>query len=257
MDWGHAHLAVIQPSKESSIGPVASAMASANTTRHAFVDPHTGGLGVLVDDPTGPRAANNNWPVLAAEIDLSLPGSDTLSSPSTAVASATGTFLLALDLDASMHYFGTNLPPYWKVAAGTRESIKTSKEPIRVTSTMTTTTSAVEMLGMAATQVSTVLAAAHTFDAKLAAEHTSKGGESFATLTSLVYRQVTGALEKVSDPVSGAPWLFMKEISSDGDVSTVLLLWGGACMQLPLCGLRIWRSTNGVYTNFVNITLCL
>ena len=224
MDWGHAHLAVVQPTSESFIKSVASAMAPANSTRHAFADSHTGGLAGLVDDPTGPRAANKNWPVLAVEVDLSIPASATLSSSSTAPVSASGAFLLALDLDVALHYFGTDLPPYWKTAALSDSKSNNSKEPPRTTTrntTITKTISALEILDMAAAQAPAVLAAAHAFDEKMAAKHASKGGESFATLTSLVYRQVTGAMERVRDPVSGAPWLFMKEISSDGDVSTV------------------------------------
>jgi hypothetical protein len=213
VDWGQAHLAVVQPPFGSG-GAVASAMAPADTLRRAFCFNPQGVAGV-VDDLSGPRAASKDWPALAVQLDLSLPSSSSASS-SASFKSATGTALLALDLGNSLRYFGTDLAPFWK--ATNSGSSGNSAESVAAVS-------ALEMLSTAATQAPAVLAAAHIFDAQLASEHTAKGGGSFATLTSLVYRQVTGSLEKARDPLTGDPWLFMKEISSDGDVSTVRCVW--------------------------------
>ena len=44
------------------------------------------------------------------------------------------------------------------------------------------------------------------------------GGDQYATLTSLAYRQTTGANAVVWNPSRNLIWMFMKEISSDGDV---------------------------------------
>lgn len=46
-------------------------------------------------------------------------------------------------------------------------------------------------------------------------------GEQYATLLSLVHRQVTGACVTVWNEDKQQAWSFMKEQSSDGDVSTV------------------------------------
>jgi hypothetical protein len=45
------------------------------------------------------------------------------------------------------------------------------------------------------------------------------GGQNYASLTSLAARQAFGSLEFVNTPTE--PLVFMKEISSDGNVNTV------------------------------------
>jgi hypothetical protein len=45
------------------------------------------------------------------------------------------------------------------------------------------------------------------------------GGQDYLSLTSLAARQAFGAIEYTNTPTE--PWLFMKEISSDGNVNTV------------------------------------
>ena len=45
------------------------------------------------------------------------------------------------------------------------------------------------------------------------------GGQDYLSLTSLAARQAFGAIEYTNTPTD--PWLFMKEISSDGNVNTV------------------------------------
>jgi len=189
INWGFSHLAVATPPDG---GSVSSAMASGTVCRAAF---NGGGVGLadVGDDATGPRACNDNWIVLAAQLDLSV---------GEALGSASGLVLLALDQGASsMRYFGQDLAPLW--------------------TTHSEEGTASAMLGKAALEASEVLAKAHDADALVVAEHSAAGGDKFATLTSLVWRQTTGALEKVWNPVTQEAWVFMKEISSDGDVSTI------------------------------------
>eukprot|EP00392_Amoebophrya_sp_AT5.2_P000730 g731.t1 len=66
-----------------------------------------------------------------------------------------------------------------------------------------------------------LLAAAAAFDAMLGGDLRKSGGPQYETLGHLVYRQCTGALSVAYDPVRRRPTVFVKEISSDGDVSTV------------------------------------
>lgn len=54
---------------------------------------------------------------------------------------------------------------------------------------------------------------------------TTAGGDQYATLGSLVTRQVMGALTRTWSNQKNAPQLYMKEISSDGDVSTVDVIY--------------------------------
>jgi hypothetical protein len=47
---------------------------------------------------------------------------------------------------------------------------------------------------------------------------TAAGGQDYLSLTSLAARQAFAAIEYTNTPAE--PWLFMKEISSDGNVNT-------------------------------------
>ncbi len=49
----------------------------------------------------------------------------------------------------------------------------------------------------------------------------NSGGDQYATLGSLVTRQITGALSRTWSNIQNGPQLFMKEVSSAGDISTV------------------------------------
>ena len=93
----------------------------------------------------------------------------------------------ALDLPASMYYFGTNLHPFWKGPHGNA-------------------TDALGLLAAAAAQADAVLGGAWAFDAALEKSLAAKGGDAFATVSALVYRQTTGALEKATDPATGEAW---------------------------------------------------
>jgi hypothetical protein len=51
------------------------------------------------------------------------------------------------------------------------------------------------------------------------------GGEQYALLGSLVTRQITGALARTWSMKNNRLQLYMKEISSDGDISTVDVIY--------------------------------
>jgi hypothetical protein len=56
------------------------------------------------------------------------------------------------------------------------------------------------------------------FDDKVKADSVAAGGDDYLSLTSLAARQAFGSIEYTNTPTE--PWLFMKEISSDGNVNT-------------------------------------
>lgn len=60
---------------------------------------------------------------------------------------------------------------------------------------------------------------ANNFDSQVSSDSDAAGGANYTTLTSLAARQAFGALEYVNTPAN--PLVFMKEISSDGNVNTV------------------------------------
>lgn len=60
---------------------------------------------------------------------------------------------------------------------------------------------------------------ASDFDSQVSSDSQAAGGADYASLTSLAVRQAFGAIEYTNTPAE--PLLFMKEISSDGNVNTV------------------------------------
>ena len=60
---------------------------------------------------------------------------------------------------------------------------------------------------------------ASAFDDQVKSDSMAAGGQDYLSLTSLAARQAFGAIEYTNTPTE--PWLFMKEISSDGNVNTV------------------------------------
>ena len=64
---------------------------------------------------------------------------------------------------------------------------------------------------------------ADKMDAKVTADATKAGGAKYAALCTLALRQAFGATEMVG--TTAKPWMFMKEISSDGNISTVDVMY--------------------------------
>eukprot|EP00754_Rhynchopus_humris_P047400 Rhum_TRINITY_DN6990_c0_g1::Rhum_TRINITY_DN6990_c0_g1_i1::g.21432::m.21432 len=113
---------------------------------------------------------------------------------------------------AAMGYFGTLLPAYWTRLHGSYLA-------------------ALQFAGQAQDKV---LATCDGFDKELWGEMTAVGGVSpeYAALGALAWRQVTGATKTTWNPVLEEIYPFMKEISSDGDVSTVDVLFPAAPLFL-------------------------
>lgn len=63
----------------------------------------------------------------------------------------------------------------------------------------------------------------NTFDDQVASDSLAAAGENYLSLTSLATRQAFGALAYTNTPES--PWIFLKEISSNGNVQTVDVLF--------------------------------
>ncbi|CAF9939885.1 MAG: hypothetical protein HETSPECPRED_002085 [Heterodermia speciosa] len=66
---------------------------------------------------------------------------------------------------------------------------------------------------------------ASTFDNKVAGDSAAAGGQNYVTMTSLAARQAFGATQLAGTP--DAPYLFLKEISSDGNIQTVDVIFPG------------------------------
>lgn len=171
---------------------VTSSMAGSLATRSAFMN-----HGPLpADDTRQPRPASDDWPVLAVVWDLG-----TIGSSISTVQLITG-----YDEVYAMNFFGTKMPPLWTTRYDSFASLLSTAQSSFV-------------------DVSTAMATAEN-DAIVTVD--GAGGAEYATLYALIHRQVTGSTKWVYNPVRNTTWAFMKEISSDGDVSTVDVLYPAA-----------------------------
>ena len=113
--------------------------------------------------------------------------------------------MLAYDDIESIEYFGTKLRPFWR-----RHGME-----------------ATELLQTAAKQYANLMQRCETFDRSLMADLTRIGGEGYANLCALSYRQAIGAHELAAAP-DDRPMLFPKECFSNGCISTVDVIYPAA-----------------------------
>eukprot|EP01064_Diplonema_japonicum_P030838 TRINITY_DN5335_c0_g1_i1.p1 TRINITY_DN5335_c0_g1~~TRINITY_DN5335_c0_g1_i1.p1 ORF type:complete len:706 (+),score=154.99 TRINITY_DN5335_c0_g1_i1:38-2119(+) len=165
--------------------------------RKAFYNKQT-----LPDDkPATPTRCIDGFPVNAVVQVLSV-------APS---APSSRHLILGYDQgDTSISYFGTKFPSYWKHVHG---DFKTA-------------------LNYAVSNYADVNERCDAFDAQLTSELTNAGTAQYAEMGSLIYRQVTGSMTAAWNPVLNETWIFLKEISSAGDVSTVDVIFPSSPMLL-------------------------
>ena len=145
-----------------------------------------GKLGNTAD--TGqPRAINDRWPVFAFSFDLGGVRGTTRSA----------TLSVGHVREPAVSYLGTSLPPLWK-------SYWTSWQ---------------QMAAFFHADAGSAAARTAALDRKVQRDATAAGGAKYAALCALALRQAYAGTELVSR--NGKPWAFLKEISSDGNVSTV------------------------------------
>lgn len=143
-------------------------------------------------DSNMPRAINNNWPVFAFNFSLgSISG--TLSSQITLIIGHVRT--------PAVSYLGSAVNALWQAYWSGWQ----------------------QMLGFAYDDASAALGRANTLDASIASAAVAAGGAHYAALCALALRQAFGGVELVG--TLSQPWLFLKEISSDGNVSTVDVIY--------------------------------
>ncbi|KAF9889798.1 hypothetical protein FE257_006888 [Aspergillus nanangensis] len=137
------------------------------------------------------RAISSNWPVFGLTHDLGA-----------VTDSASALFTIGLAQDAVIQYNGSangiiNEPPLWK-------------------SYFSTAMEALDFFHNDHEDSSTICA---DLDQKIADDSLSKAGQDYLTITSLIVRQAFGATQLAGTPSN--PYLFMKEISSNGNMNTV------------------------------------
>jgi Domain of unknown function (DUF5127)/Domain of unknown function (DUF4965)/Domain of unknown function (DUF1793)/Domain of unknown function (DUF4964) len=141
---------------------------------------------------TSYRAINDNWPVFGLAVDLGQVGGQAVTVP----------FAVGQVRTPAVSYQGQNLQPLW-----------------------TTYFSGVQdMLGFFLGDLAGAQQRATSLDTKISSAARAAGGQSYQGLCAIALRQAYGGTELVAGP-DGTPWAFLKEISSDGNVSTVDVLY--------------------------------
>ena len=151
----------------------------------AFVD--TGRL-PAVDDDRQPRPVNDQAPICAFAFDL---------GPVQA-APVTRQVMVAYDEVDAIKYYGRSLPPYWR---------RDGDGPA-------------ELFHKAAADYAALVPRCDAFDQDLLADARRLGGDAYADIVALAYRQAWAGCGLAAD-AHKQPLLFSKENTSNGDIATV------------------------------------
>lgn len=176
----------------------ASVIGGHNAVRGAFV---ADGRLPEADESRFPRPANDDWPVLAVALDVGKVGAEALER----------TILLAYDDQFCIEYFHRKLRGYWA-----REG-----QPFET------------MLRAAWQEKSRIAEACRSFDADLMADLTAAGGDGYATMAALAYRQCMAA-HKLAADFDGTPLMFSKENFSNGCIATVDVIYPASPLFVAL-----------------------
>jgi len=170
---------------------------AASSLRAAFV-----GRGKLADtsDPNF-RAISDNTPGFALVQDYG-----TVGAGQSLAYWAIGHFETP-----ALEYLGTPLQPLWKASWSSWQSVVDAF-----------------LLSAASTR-----SRAADFDQSLTTAAVKAGGAEYAALCALALRQAYGACQLVIGP-GGQPWAFMKEISSDDDISTTDVIFDSCPIWLAV-----------------------
>jgi hypothetical protein len=175
------HLYVAAPTE----GGARTALASDRAARETFA---SSGALPDSDDMRMPRPANDNWPVLAAVYDLGTVGTSPVSRH----------LLLAYDDQFALEYFHRPVRPYWRRAGMEAD----------------------ELLRTAEAEYKSLTEECRKFDEELMADLRKVGGDGFAQLAALSYRQCLAA-HKLAIDADGTPLFMSKENFSNGCINTV------------------------------------
>lgn len=192
INWGNLYL-----------GPVGTGSAyagSADTARTAFT---TSGVLPAAPDPRTPRSSSDDMPAVAATATVQPAG--------------LARFVVAYDDVASVAYYGTPFRAYWTTVWPTIEAaISNATEPA---------------------EMQYVYKIQDQFNAALVADLHSVGGAEFSQIGALAYRQTLAATKLVQNNQTGSigngqMWNFLKEISTNGDMQTMDVVYPASPMLL-------------------------
>jgi hypothetical protein len=171
-------------------------MAAAAKQAKAAVGAHRDLVGAFVargnlpaqDDTRMPRAVSDNQPVMAFVFDLGQVDAKPVSRQ----------VIVAYDEVYAIKYFGQKLRPFWRRNGATPA----------------------QMLKQAAAEYARLLKRCSEFDEQLMADARRVGGEKYARICALAYRECAAACGLAAD-ANKQPLFFTKENTSNGDIATV------------------------------------
>jgi hypothetical protein len=184
IDWGYLYLAADKPEG------VTQAIASSQQGRAAFTG--TGRLPDSDDLSDGPRGGRAPGPVLAFSMNLGKIASQPVSRY----------LMIAYDDIYAIEYFERRERAWWRRNGA----------------------DAAELLRMGRRDHDALLAKSKAFDDELMTDLRRAGGEKYARLAALAYRQTLAAHKLVAD-ADGAAMFFPKENFSNGCISTVDVIY--------------------------------
>jgi hypothetical protein len=194
IDWGYLYVAA----PANSVA--ASAIANSSSQHRTFIDE---GRLPGEDDASTPLPTNNRRaPLMAFVFDMPQVGAEPVARH----------LILAYDDQYSIEYFHQRLRPYWR-----RNGAQ-----------------AVDLLTNAEREYNALRAESEKFDRELMADLTRVGGEKYARLSALAYRQSLAAHKLVAAPDGQTPYYFPKENFSCGCISTVDVIYPAAPVLLLL-----------------------
>jgi len=167
--------------------------AFSDNSRAAFAN----GTDLPGNDNRKPREARDQWPGSIFVLDFGTVDTNPQSDY----------FVFAWDDIQSMWFFHQTQRPYW------RHLFKDSVSAL---------------LSKAFSDYDNIIAQCNTADAAEIAALTKASSDEYATIGALAHRQVTGATILTWNEERGEAWAYMKEISSDGDISTVDVIFPAA-----------------------------
>lgn len=193
IDWGHLYLAA--PPQAARIKTIASTVQERGRYTNSLQFPE-------INDLELPVQLARPIPLIGLSFDLGEVG----EAPAGALA------MMAYDDQFSIEYFYRKLRPYWR-----RDN----------------RTGAADLLKMAARDYASLKAQCEKFDAELTADLIRAGGEKYAALAIVAYRQTLAAHKLVAD-FDGTPLYFSKENFSNGCIATVDVTYPSAPFYLLL-----------------------
>ncbi len=146
------------------------------------------------NDGSQPRAIKDRWPVFGFSFNLGNLGGQPIDPIVLTIGHVR---------EPAVSYLGNGVAPLWRSYWSNWQA----------------------MLGAFYDDFSGALSRGNTLDHSLAADAVTAGGANYAAICNLALRQAFGGTELVG--TSQNPWMFLKEISSDGNVSTIDVMYPG------------------------------